>query len=64
MGAVSLSELGAIVGCLAAIGAKDEIGELIEAKLPRLCLEDVAKHFAEWRRVDRFVHRPILSPFT
>ncbi|MFO1053719.1 MAG: formylglycine-generating enzyme family protein [Planctomycetota bacterium] len=53
---LDLAELGALVECLARMGARDAMGQVIEAKLPALRDEDVARRFAEfggsplWRR--------------
>lgn len=53
MGDVSLSELGAIVECLAAIGATKQIGVLIETTFPKPRKEDLEEHFSTWCRAPK-----------
>ncbi|MCC6784601.1 MAG: formylglycine-generating enzyme family protein [Planctomycetes bacterium] len=47
---VPLAELGAVVECLAAMGAEEELAELLERELRRPDKGRLEEEFAEWRR--------------
>ncbi|MCC6782312.1 MAG: formylglycine-generating enzyme family protein [Planctomycetes bacterium] len=52
-GMIRLSELGAIAECLAAIGAMEQLSQLIEAKLLTPREEDLDQQFSTWHRAPK-----------
>ena len=50
---VPLAELGAVVECLAAMGAEEELAELLERGLRRPTKTELEGEFGEWCRAPR-----------